>query len=107
MSPFDTLASFFQRVLDVFYYVRKSLLTVVAYVSLRLYASEVSFKSLWSGTFSFGRHTNRHLDSAQELDVLLGEAREVFKRAEARRAVVIDKCKILLTLSSILLAAIG
>jgi len=83
------------------------LITTVAYASLRLYGSEVSFKALWDGSFSSSKHTNRNLDHAKELDVLLAEAKEACNRAETRRAIVMDKCKVLLTLSSLLLAAIG
>jgi len=99
--------SLLQKGLDEFHYARKALITGVAYLSLRLYGSEVKLKALWDGTFTGSKHTNRNLDNAEGLDLLLDEAREIFGRAEARRVLVIDKCKMLLTLSSILLAAIG
>ena len=96
-----------QKVLDAFYYTRRWVVTSVVYLSLRLYGSEVLFDSLWSRTFDSAKHTDLNLDAAKDLDTLHSEAQESLKRAEARRAVIIDKCKVLFTLSSLLLAAIG
>jgi hypothetical protein len=81
--------------------------TAVVYVSLRLYGSEVSFCSLWSRTFDNAKHTDLNLDEAKDLDTLFIEARENLTRAETRRSVVTEKCKVLFTLSSLLLGAIG
>lgn len=82
-------------------------MTAVVYLSLRLYGSEVSFKSLRSRTFDSAKHKDLHLDDAKHLDTLLAEAQENLKGADARRSVVMDKCKVLFTLSTLLLGAIG
>ena len=100
-------SSFFQKLLDAFHYARKGLITAVAYISLRLYGSEVTVAALWKGTFDSSKHTNRNFDAVKNLDLLLSESKDLLHRAEARRALVTDKCKMLLTLSSLLLAAMG
>jgi hypothetical protein len=101
------MISLLQKILDSFYYVRKWAVTAVIYLSLRFYGSEVLFVSLWSRTFENAKHADLNLDEAKDLETLLEEAQENLKRAEARRAVVMDKCKVLFTLSTILLGAIG
>lgn len=111
-SPSDTMteepnASLFQKLLNAFHYARKGLITAIAYTSLRLYGSEVTIASLWNRTFDSSLHTNRNLDAVKDLDLLLSESKGLLQRAEARRALVTDKCKMLLTLSSLLLAAMG
>jgi hypothetical protein len=103
----DRNISLFQKILDAYHYVRKWIVTAVVYLSLRLYGSEVSFESLWSRTFDSAKHADLNLDEAKDLETLLGEAQANLKRVEARRAVVMDKCKVLFTLSTILLGAIG
>lgn len=104
-SPQQT--SHLQKALDAFYYARKWVVAVVVYLSLRLYGSEVTFVSLWSRTFDSARHADLNLDQAKDLETLLAESQENLKRTDARRAVVMDKCKVLFTLSSILLGAMG
>lgn len=99
--------SHLQKLLDAFFYARKWVVTAVVYLSLRLYGSEVTFASLWSRTFDSAKHADLNFDQAKDLDTLLGEAQENLKRTDARRAVVMDKCKVLFTLSSLLLGAIG
>jgi hypothetical protein len=99
--------SLLQSTLDAFHYARKTVVTAIVYLSLRLYGSEVSFVSLWSRTFDSARHTDLNLNEAKDLEALLAEAREDLKRAEVRRSVVMDKCKVLFTLSSLLLGAMG
>jgi hypothetical protein len=96
-----------QKMLDAFYYARKWVVTTAVYLSLRLYGSEVSFMSLWSRTFDSAKHADLNLDQAKDLETLVEEAKESLKRGEERRSVVMDKCKVLFTLSSLLLAAIG
>jgi hypothetical protein len=103
----DRNISLFQKILDAFHYARKWTVTAVVYLSLRLYGSEVSFESLWSRTFDSAKHTDLNLDEAKDLETLFGEAQGNLRRAEARRTVIMDKCKVLFTLSTILLGAIG
>lgn len=96
-----------QKLLDAFFYTRKWVVTSMVYLSLRLYGSEVTFASLWSRTFDSAKHADLNFDQAKDLETLLGEAQENLKRTDSRRAVVMDKCKVLFTLSSLLLGAIG
>jgi hypothetical protein len=96
-----------QKVLDAFHYSRKWVVGLAVYLSLRLYGSEASFASLQKGTFDSAPHTDLNLDEAKDLDTLLSEAQETLKRSDSRRSVVMDKCKVLFTLSSLLLGAIG
>lgn len=96
-----------QKLLNAFYWTRKGVTTFLAYVSLRIYGSEVKWSSLWNEVFPSSAHSDLNCDKAQDLPTLLIVATEALHGAEARRAVITDKCKTLLTLSSLLLAVIG
>lgn len=96
-----------QKLLDAFYYTRKWLVTAIVYLSLRLYGSETSFNSLWTGTFDSAKHSDLNLDKAGDLETLLNEAHESLSKADARRSVVTSKCNVLFTLSSLLLGVVG
>lgn len=96
-----------QYLLDLFYYSRRFIVNLVAYVSLRLYGLEISWKEVEHGTYDAEKFDNLNLDSAGDLDLLLSESRGAFDNAEARRSVVVEKTKVLLTLSSFLLALTG
>ncbi len=97
----------FQYCVDQLYYARQWLLNVIAYGSLRLYALEVTFEDVRNGRYKSDRHEDRDLDQAKDLDNLLSTAKDCYKAAIDRRAVVTDKCKTLLTLSSFILAISG
>lgn len=86
-----------QTILDAFHYTRKGIVTFIVYISLRLYGSELTLKQLWNVTFDSSVHTDRHLNEATSLDLLLDESKTMLDRAEARRNLVTDKCKALLT----------
>jgi hypothetical protein len=96
-----------QKLFDGFFHFRKWLITLVAYVSLRLYGSEPSWDDLWNEKFKSFKHTNLNLNNAGDLDLMLVEVRERLKNAEARSAAVTDKCKTLLTLASLLMVLVG
>ena len=103
----ETKPSLLQKVLDAFYYARKATITAITYCSLRSYGLEVKLEDIRKESYAGSKHVDRKLDKAQDLELLLEEAKEVFKRAEARRTLVMDKCKTLLTLGSLLLAVVG
>lgn len=96
-----------QKLLDGFWWLRKWVISCLAYISLRVYGSEVSFQSIWLEKFPSKTNANLNLDKAKDLPGLLSVAKECLKVAESRRAVVTDKCKPLLTLSSLLLGLVG
>ena len=97
----------FQQILDWFWWFRKALLTSVAYISLRLYATEISWRDVWEETFVPAQPDDRNAQAAADIDLILANAEKCTKNAEARRLAITDKAKILLTLSSLLVAAIG
>jgi hypothetical protein len=99
--------SLLQKFLDAFYYTRKWIVASLVYLSLRLYGSETTFSSLWSGTFNSAKHSDLNLDQAKDLDTLLDESQESLNKADVRRSVVTNKCNVLFTLSSLLLGIIG
>lgn len=92
---------------DAFYWCRRGITWFLAYCSLRLYGLEVSAKDVWTGTYSKRQHVNRDLNKANDLPGLLTMAKECLESARDRRSVVSDKCKTLLTVSSLLLGMIG
>lgn len=96
-----------QRLLDLFYSLRHWLVTHLAFYSLRLYGLEVTLGDVGKGTYSTQEHTDRKLENAKGLDALVAASRECLENANKRRAAITDKCKALLTMSSVLLALIG
>ena len=96
-----------QRFLDAFYWCRRGVTWFLAYSSLRACGIEISVKDVWEGTYSEPKHVNRTLDQATELSELLSTAKECLQSAQRRRSVISDKCKMLLTFSSLLLGLIG
>src|SRR6266571_3791139 len=96
-----------QKVLDEFYWLRKRIVTAVAYLSLRLYGSETTWRDLWNGTFPSRKHQDLDLSQVGDIELVLAEAKQGLRNAEARQASVTDKCKTLLTLASLLVALIG
>jgi len=93
--------------LDAFYWCRRGIAWLLAYCSLRAYGLEVSAKNVWHGTYSKRQHVDRNLEKAGDPPGLLATAKECLRNAQDRRSVVTDKCKTLLTVSSLLLALIG
>jgi hypothetical protein len=96
-----------RNILDLFYWIRKLVTTGVAYASLHLFGSESTFEELWLEKFSSFTHTNRELTKENDLDFLLEQAKDHLKTADERRNGTMDKCKTLLTLSSLLLTLVG
>jgi hypothetical protein len=104
----DKKASVLQRFLDGFHWCRSWLANILAYASLRAYGFEgFTFDDVQRGAYARNPHKNRDLDKAQELDDLVSASKECYENATSRRTAVTDKCKTLLTMSSLLLGLIG
>lgn len=95
-----------QRILDRFYYARKYVTAFLTFLSIRLYGSEVSFLSVLDQKLP-SRCKRILLEGAEAPDVVFDLARERYKGALDRRNIVSEKLKALLTLGSLMLAAIG
>jgi hypothetical protein len=97
-----------QKALDWLHFFRKKVVTSITYLSFRLYATEVTWDEVNGEMFKDAlKYEALTLSSSDNLDVLLVEARNSLKDAEARRSGITDKCKTLLTLSSVFLALAG
>ena len=103
----QTLKRIIQFPLDAFSRTRRAVAWLLAYLSLRVCGLEVRAKDVWRGKYSSTQHQNLNLDNAGDLPLLLDTARVCLANAQDRRSVVSDKCKTLLTVSSILLTLIG
>lgn len=101
------MAVILQTVLDWFYYARQHIVTVLAYLTLRIYGKEIAYSDVKAGTFASRKSTPLSLEEAKDIDALLEMSKESLANAEKRRSVVTDKCKSLLTLGSLLLGVIG
>lgn len=107
----EAYAKFCRRVqlgLDWFHDFRKWLVTCITFLSFRLFGFEVRWKQIYEEKYN--RTDNiRDLDVPQDenLKGVLDEVRIMLKDAEARRAAITDKCKTLLTLSSLFLTLAG
>jgi hypothetical protein len=104
----DRLEEYTQKGLDGFHALRKKIVATITHLSFRLYATEVTWDEVYNQVFKDAReHKGLDLSTEENLDVLLEEARSGLKAAEARLGGVTDKCKTLLTLSSVFLALAG
>lgn len=95
-----------QRILDAFNYARKYASAFLAFVSIRLYGSEVSFRNVLDQRLP-STQTEIDMGSACDADTVLDLAKERHEGALNRRLVVSEKLKTLLTLGSLMLGAIG
>lgn len=93
--------------IDSFFYLRQWIATLITYLSIYLYGSEVSWEQTKNRKLDTSRHVDLNLDDAHDLDLLLNEAKLGLTASEARRNSTSNKCKALLTLSSVVLAASG
>lgn len=75
---------------------------------MRLFGHEdISLTEIEQGSYNNTEHKDRGLENAHEPELLLSAAMECHGNAEARRSAITDKCKTLLTMSSVLLGLIG
>jgi hypothetical protein len=83
-------------------------MNMIAYASFRLYGIDnVSISNIKEGMYTQNNHTPRNLEKAKDLDFLLSTSKECWENAKNRRSAIIDKCKTLLTMGSLLLGFIG
>jgi hypothetical protein len=97
----------FRNILDLFYWLRKVVITAITYSSLYLFGSEAKWNDLLDEQFSSFQHTKRVLTKNSDLNFLLEQAKDHLKNAEERRSDTMDKCKTLLILSSLLMTLVG
>ena len=102
-----SIARTWRITLDGFYHFREWLTTLITFLSLHLYASEITWSQIKKGKIKSPVQVNLKLDDAKELDLLLSEVKCRLAEAEKRRDTTTDKCKSLVTLSSLVLAASG
>lgn len=99
---------YIQWCLDWFHDARSGFVNRLAYCSMRVFGYEdISLADIESGAYDGPKHKDRGLENAHETALLLSSAKECHRDAEARRTAITDKCKTLLTMSSILLGLIG
>jgi len=96
-----------QKILDKFYWLRKYFVTAITYLSIRLFGIEATWQQVWQESFDSFKHTNLDLSRAGDLSLIHAEAKECLKNSEARLAAITDKCKNLITLSSLLLTLVA
>ncbi|MGB3491880.1 MAG: hypothetical protein WBA57_04080 [Elainellaceae cyanobacterium] len=96
-----------RTVLDRLYYFREGVSTFITFISLHIYASEITWSEIKKGKIRSTKQVDLKLDDAKELDLLLSEVKCRLAEAEERRNSTTDKCKSLVTLSSLVLAASG
>lgn len=96
-----------RKVIDGFYWGRKYIVTAIIYAAFLMFGTEITWKELFDEKFGEFKHTNRTFTDTSDLELLLQEAKDSLKTAEARRDGIWDKCKTLLGLSSLLLTIIS
>ncbi len=103
----SSIAFTWRKFLDGFYYFREWLTTLITYISLHIYASEISWNQIKNGKMESTQEVGLKLEDAKDLDLLLSEVKCRLAEEENRRNATTDKCKSLITLSSLVLAASG
>ena len=101
------IARTWRNILDGFYYFREWLTTLITFLSLHIYASEISWNEIKNRKIKSPEQDDLKLDDAKDLDFLLSEVKCRLAEEEDRRNSTTDKCKSLVTLSSLVLAASG
>lgn len=94
-----------QTLLDQFYYSRRHLVAGLTFLTLRAFGKEVTYGMVQSGTYDSRTAEPLCLDDAKDVGALLRITESGLTGAEKRRAIVVEKCKMLLTLGSLLLGA--
>src|SRR4051812_41856622 len=86
----------------------RAVLDLVTLLCMRAYGLEgVTLQHVRSGAYNASGFHNLRLDSVQELETLLEVAKDTLKAADERRVAINDKCKTLVTLTTLLLAVVG
>lgn len=96
-----------QKLLDRFYYARHWVASFLAFLSIRLFGIEVTIDDVKQRKYSHDTYTFLDLDSLKAPDIMLSVAQECYDQAKTRRLLVADKCKTLLTVSSLSVALVG
>lgn len=97
-----------QKLFDWFCKFRRDFANRLAFLSMRFYGFEdVSLDEINRGAYDNVQHENRKLENINDTKPILSMAKECFEESLKRRAAITDKCKTLLTVSSILLGLIG
>lgn len=102
-----SIANTWRHLLDGFHRFRERLSILITFLSLHIYASEISWDEIKKGKIKSPQHVDLKLDAAEDLDLLLSEVKCRLTEEEDRRNSTTDKCKSLVTLSSLVLAASG
>ena len=100
--------SLFQIAADAFHRCRSCLVVAIAYCSLRIYGFEgVTLAEVASGRYRRDPLKPASTSNPENLEGIVSVARECFENARKRRSVIFDKCKTLLTVSSLFLGLFG
>jgi hypothetical protein len=96
------------RAIDFTWGLLRDLLDRLTWLLIRAYGIEdCTLAHVKRGRYDSRKHVDRQLEHAGDPDLLLATAKEILNASAERRAAVTDKCKTLLTLSSLLLAIAG
>lgn len=96
-----------QWVIDWLHAARRAVSTSITFLSMRSFGVEATFKEVSHGEYSREHDGDLQLELAQDMDTLLSAAQENFEVAQDRRHHISDKCKTLLTLTSLFVAIVG
>ncbi len=80
----------------------------LAYATLRVYGfEEITYENVKLGRYDSPTASPMHLETTQDIDFVLKIAEELEAKEDKRRVAIADKCKLLLTLGSLLLGIAG
>lgn len=96
-----------RKALDAFYQARALATTAIVYGAFYVYGTEVTWEQAKAEKFDSREHKDLESLRESQLEVLVQEAKTCLRASEERRTSLSDKCKTMLTLSSVLLAFMG
>src|SRR5438552_2998937 len=99
--------SFLRRVSDTFVSIRKLIVTLITYATLRIYGSEITWENLRDQKLPSPSGSPPKLTNAVAPALLLSAAKDALAASEKRRDTVVEKSKTLLTIASFLAGIVG
>src|SRR4030042_135747 len=93
----------YDRLLNVLFILR----SCVAWFVMRVFGIECTFKEVKDGFYSYDKNKTPLIsDETQFIDGVLQLCREIYEQEDKRQSTVNEKCKVLLTISTVLVAVV-
>ena len=103
----DDQVGVLRQMSDAFVALRQVVVTVITYLTLRAYGSDITWENLRDQKLPSPTGPPPQLTNAVSPGLLLSAAKDVLAASEKRRDIVVEKSKTLLTIASLLAGIVG